>query len=57
MLAPNRREERLMLGVSVARHFRRLGFCLIAAPAVLLIGALLHPQSKDDTAAHLAVRQ
>jgi hypothetical protein len=46
-----------MLGVSDARHFRRLvaGFCLIAAPAVLLIGALLHPQSKDDTAAHLAV--
>jgi hypothetical protein len=46
-----------MLGVSDARHFRRLvaGFCLIAAPAALLIGALLHPQSQDDTAAHLAV--
>ncbi len=46
-----------MLGVSDARHFRRLvgGFCLIAAPAVLLIGALIHPQSQDDTAAHLAV--
>ncbi|MDP8955649.1 MAG: hypothetical protein M3N24_01625 [Actinomycetota bacterium] len=46
-----------MLGVSDARHFRRLvaGFCLIAAPAVLLIGALIHPQSQDDPAAHLAV--
>ncbi len=46
-----------MLGVSDARHFRRLvaGVCLIAAPAVLLIGALLHPQSKADAAAHIAV--
>jgi hypothetical protein len=46
-----------MLGLSDARHFRRLvaGFCLIAAPAVLLVGALLHPTSNDDAAAHLAV--
>ncbi len=46
-----------MLGVSDARHFRRLvaGFCLIAAPAAVLIGALIHPQSQEDTAAHLAV--
>lgn len=28
---------------------------MIAAPAVLLVGALLHPTSKDDAAAHLAV--
>jgi hypothetical protein len=46
-----------MLGLSDARHFRRLvaGFCLIAAPAVLLVGALLHPTSNDDAAVHLAV--
>jgi hypothetical protein len=46
-----------MLGLSDARRFRRLvaGFCLIAAPVVLLVGALVHPTSKDDAAAHLAV--
>jgi hypothetical protein len=42
---------------SDASHFRRLvaGFCLIVAPAVLLFGALIHPQGKDAAAAHLAV--
>jgi hypothetical protein len=46
-----------MLGISDAGHFRRLvaGFCLIAAPITLLLGALVHPQGKDDVAAHLAV--
>lgn len=38
-------------------QFRRLiaGFCLIAAPAVPLVGALVHPQAEDAAAAHLAV--
>jgi hypothetical protein len=46
-----------MLGLSEARHFRRLvaGFCLIAAPITLLVGAIVHPQSKDAASAHLAV--
>jgi hypothetical protein len=46
-----------MLGLSDARHFRRLvaGFCLIAAPIVLLVGAGLHPLIERDGAAHLAV--
>ena len=46
-----------MLGLSDAIHFRRLvaGFCLIAAPAVLLVGALVHPQGEDGAVAHLAV--
>jgi hypothetical protein len=36
-----------LLGLSDARHFRRLvaGFCLIAVPVTLLIGALVHPTS------------
>ena len=43
--------------MSDASHFRRLvaGFCLIVAPAVLLVGALIHPQGKEAAAAHLAV--
>jgi hypothetical protein len=46
-----------MFGLSDARHFRRLvaGLCLIAAPVVLLVGALVHPQGRDAAAAHLAV--
>ncbi len=46
-----------MLAVSDTRHFRRLvaGICLIAAPAVLLVGAVVHPQVGDTGAAHLAV--
>ena len=46
-----------MLSLSDARHVRRLvaGFCLMAAPIILLFGALVHPQSEDDAAAHLAV--
>ena len=46
-----------MLGVSDARHFRKLvaGICLIAAPVVLLVGAVVHPQVEDEGAAHLAV--
>ena len=46
-----------MLHLSDARHFRRLvaGFCLIAAPVVLLVGAMLHPQSKEAAAQHIAV--
>jgi hypothetical protein len=46
-----------MLGLSDARHFRRLvaGICLIAAPVALLVGALVHPQGKDAATAHLAV--
>ena len=31
------------------------GACLIAAPAVLLVGALVHPQVGHDASAHLAV--
>ncbi len=46
-----------MLAISDASHFRRLvaGFCLVAAPAVMLVGALVHPQGKEAAAAHLAV--
>ena len=46
-----------MLGLSDATHFRRLvaGVCLIAAPAVLLVGALIHPEVERDGAEHLAV--
>lgn len=46
-----------MLGLSDALHFRRFvaGFCLIAAPVVLLVGALIHPRGKDAAAEHLAV--
>ena len=42
---------------SDASHFRRLaaGCCLIVAPVVLLVGALVHPQGKEAAAAHLAV--
>lgn len=46
-----------MIGISDARRFRKLvaGICLIAAPAVLLLGALIHPETERDGAAHLAV--
>lgn len=46
-----------MLSLSDANRFRRLaaGTCLIAAPATLLIGALVHPQIDRDGAEHLAV--
>jgi len=46
-----------MLGLSDARHFRRLvaGFCLIAAPVVLLVGAVVHPQIEHEATGHLAV--
>jgi hypothetical protein len=46
-----------MFGLSDARHFRRLvaGFCLIVAPVVLLVGAVVHPQVEDAGAAHLTV--
>ena len=39
------------------RRLRRLvaGVCLIAAPAVLLLGALVHPQVSHEAVAHLAV--
>lgn len=42
---------------SDASHFRRLvaGSCLIIAPVVLLVGALIHPQGKEAAAAHLVV--
>lgn len=45
-----------MIGLADARRFRRLvaGVCLIAAPAVLLTGALVHPQTERDGAGHLA---
>jgi len=54
---PDPRERGVMLELSDARHFRRIvaGACLIAAPVVLLVGAVLHPQSKDEAASHLAV--
>jgi hypothetical protein len=46
-----------VIALSDARRFRKLvaGVCLIAAPAVLLLGALTHPQSERDAAGHLAV--
>lgn len=46
-----------MLGLSDARHFRRLtaGFCLLAAPVVLLVGGIVHPQGQDAAAGHLAI--
>ena len=34
---------------------RIAGACLVAAPAVLLVGALIHPQVSHDASAHLAV--
>ena len=42
---------------SDASRFRRVvaGSCLIIAPVVLLVGALVHPQGKEAAAAHLAV--
>jgi hypothetical protein len=46
-----------MLGLSDAVHFRRIvaGVSLMAAPLILLVGALAHPQGKDSAIAHLAV--
>jgi hypothetical protein len=46
-----------VLGLSDTHHFRRVvaGFCLMAAPVVLFAGAIAHPQSEDEAAAHLAV--
>jgi hypothetical protein len=46
-----------MLGLSDARHFRRLvaGFCLIVAPVALLVGAIVQPQGEEDAAAHISM--
>ena len=46
-----------MLELSDSNHFRRLvaGFCLIAAPTVLLVGAALHPLIEQGGAGHLDV--
>ncbi|MGH3329937.1 MAG: hypothetical protein ACRDPJ_01410 [Nocardioidaceae bacterium] len=43
--------------LSDPRHLRKLaaGVALIAAPLVLLVGAVIHPQVEDAAAEHLAV--
>lgn len=43
--------------ISHPSRFRRLvaGSCLIAAPLILLVGALIHPRGEATSAAHLAV--
>ena len=46
-----------MLKFSDPHHFRKVvaGFCMMAAPLVLLVGMVIHPERKTDEAAQLAV--
>jgi hypothetical protein len=46
-----------MSGLSDAHHFRKLvaGACMIVAPLLLLIAAVIHPESKTDEGSQLAV--
>jgi Domain of unknown function (DUF4386) len=45
-----------MAHLSDAHHFRKMvaGFCMVAAPLLLLVGAVLHPESDTDAAAQIA---
>jgi hypothetical protein len=46
-----------MSGLSDAHHFRKMvaGACMILAPLVLLVAAVVHPDGKTDEAAQLSV--
>ncbi|MEX2195898.1 MAG: hypothetical protein WD844_11480 [Thermoleophilaceae bacterium] len=46
-----------MLRFSDPHHFRKVvaGFCMVAAPLLLLVGMVVHPDRKTDEAAQLAV--
>ena len=46
-----------MKGLSDAHHFRKMvaGFCMVAAPLILLVGMVVHPEGKTDEGAQLAV--
>ena len=43
--------------LSDAHHFRKMvaGVCMMAAPLLLLVGVVLHPEAKDDAAEQIAV--
>lgn len=46
-----------MLRFSDPRHFRKMvaAFCMVAAPALLLLGMVIHPERATDEAAQLAI--
>ena len=46
-----------MSRLSDSHHFRKTvaGVCMIAAPLLLLVGVIVHPESKSDVGAQLAV--
>jgi hypothetical protein len=46
-----------MSGLSDAHHFRKLvgGACMVVAPLLLLVAAVIHPESKTDEGSQLAV--
>jgi hypothetical protein len=46
-----------MTYLSDAHHFRKMvaGFCMVAAPLLLLVGMVIHPEGKTDEGAQLAV--
>ena len=46
-----------MLRFSDPHHFRKVvaGFCMMAAPLLLLVGMVIHPERRTDEAAQLAV--
>ena len=46
-----------MSGLSDAHHFRKLvaGACMVVAPLLLLVAAVIHPEGKTDEGAQLAV--
>jgi hypothetical protein len=45
------------MNLSDPHHFRKTvaGMCMVAAPALLLVGTVVHPDSKTDEAAQMAV--
>ena len=46
-----------MSGLSDAHHFRKMvaGACMVLAPLVLLVAAVIHPETKADEAAQVSV--
>ena len=46
-----------MSRLSDSHHFRKTvaGMCMIGAPLLLLVGVIVHPESKSDVGAQLAV--
>lgn len=46
-----------MLGISDAHHFRKMvaGFCMIAAPLLVLVGVIIRPELKRDAADQFGV--